>query len=125
MGTGATHGHRKGDQFEVRVDGELLATGTVVAGVAPYEGAVGEWEGALLDALAYGKTLTWGFAGQEPLISVAVPDNGAMTRALVECEAYQSINLTTSDHSVGPDTHPAMATRTPEVPMSTAEMCGS
>ena len=88
LGTGATHGHRKGDQFEVRVDGKLLATGAVNAGVAPYEGAVSEWQGALLDALAYGKALTWGFAGQEPLITVSIPDNGAMTRALVECEAY-------------------------------------
>jgi len=88
LGTEATHGHRKGDQFEVRVDGEPLASGTVDAGVAPYEGMVGEWQGALLDALAYGKALTWGFAGQDPLITVPIPDNSAMTYALVKCEAY-------------------------------------
>lgn len=88
LGTGTTHGARKGDPFEVRVDGKLLATGSINAGVAPYEGSVDEWPGALLDALAYGKILTWGFPGKKPLISVAVPDNKAMARALVECQAY-------------------------------------
>ena len=52
LGTGATHGARKGDPFEVRVDGDLLATGTLKAGVAPYEGNTEDWQGALLDALA-------------------------------------------------------------------------
>jgi hypothetical protein len=88
LGTGTTHGYRKGDTFEVRVDGELLATGELDSGVAPYSGTVVEWQGALLDALAYGSVLTWGVVGANPIIEVEIPDNEAMTRALVECEAY-------------------------------------
>ena len=85
LGTGATHGARKGDPYEVRVDGELLAVGRLEAGVAPYEGHVDEWPGALLDGLAYGREFTWGFPGREPLVAVPVPAGAEMVRAWIEC----------------------------------------
>ena len=89
LGTGTTHGARRGDPFEVRVDNELLATGTLEAGVAPYGSETVEWHGSLLDALAYGTVVTWGFPEKEPIVTVAIPDNEAMTRALVLCNQHR------------------------------------